>query len=134
MSSRLESAARVRRFNRFYTRRMGLLNEGLLHSRFSLLEVRVMYELAHLSEPTARTIALSLSVDEGYLSRVLRGLRQRGLIIARAALGLGRPEGTLNLQRLTLSRITLVGSQAGTQEDCAAVLKLISERACSDAW
>lgn len=41
--------------------------------------------------------------------------------------GLGRPEGTLNLQRLTLSRITLVGSQAGTQEDCAAVLKLISE-------
>lgn len=40
--------------------------------------------------------------------------------------GLGRPEGTINLQRLTLSRITLVGSQAGTQEDCAAVLSLIS--------
>lgn len=41
--------------------------------------------------------------------------------------GLGRPEGTINLQRLTLSRLTLVGSQAGTQEDCAAVLQLISE-------
>lgn len=41
--------------------------------------------------------------------------------------GLGRPEGTINLQRLTLSRLTLVGSQAGSQEDCAAVLKLISE-------
>ncbi|MGI3781707.1 MAG: zinc-binding dehydrogenase, partial [Janthinobacterium lividum] len=40
--------------------------------------------------------------------------------------GLGRPEGTINLQRLTLSRLTLVGSQAGTQEDCAAVLRLIA--------
>lgn len=51
-------------------------------------------------------------------------VRPDGMVVQ---VGLGRPEGTINLQRLTLSRLTLVGSQAGTQEDCAAVLKLISE-------
>lgn len=85
LSDRLEHAAQIRRFNRFYTRRMGLLNEGLLHSKFSLAEVRVLYELAHMEEPTASAIAAILQVDEGYLSRILRDLRQRGLLTARAA-------------------------------------------------
>jgi DNA-binding MarR family transcriptional regulator/N-acetylglutamate synthase-like GNAT family acetyltransferase len=85
--TRLTAAARIRRFNRFYTRRMGLLNEGLLQSRFSLAEVRVLYEVAHLPHPTARVIASTLHLDEGHLSRLLRGLRQRGLITARAAPG-----------------------------------------------
>jgi len=85
--TRLTAAARIRRFNRFYTRRMGLLNNGLLQSRFSLAEVRVLYEIAHLPEPTARVIASTLHLDEGHLSRLLRGLRQRGLITARAAPG-----------------------------------------------
>jgi DNA-binding MarR family transcriptional regulator/GNAT superfamily N-acetyltransferase len=85
MSNRRTAAARVRRFNRFYTRRIGLLNEGLLHSPFSLAEVRVLYELAHLSQPTARAIATTLNLDEGYLSRLLQGLRQRGLVTARTS-------------------------------------------------
>jgi DNA-binding MarR family transcriptional regulator/N-acetylglutamate synthase-like GNAT family acetyltransferase len=83
--SPLNAAARIRRFNRFYTRRMGLLQEGLLQSRFSLAEVRVLYEIAHLTQPTARRIAATLAIDEGHLSRLLRGLRQRGLVIARAS-------------------------------------------------
>jgi DNA-binding MarR family transcriptional regulator/N-acetylglutamate synthase-like GNAT family acetyltransferase len=83
--TRLTAAARIRRFNRFYTRRMGLLNEGLLQSNFSLAEVRVLYEVAHLPQPTARVIASTLSLDEGHLSRLLRGLRQRGLVTARPA-------------------------------------------------
>jgi DNA-binding MarR family transcriptional regulator/N-acetylglutamate synthase-like GNAT family acetyltransferase len=87
MSSRLTTAARVRRFNRFYTRRMGLLNEGLLQSPFSLAEVRVLYEVAHLEHPTATAIATALNLDEGYLSRLLRDLRQRGLLTAHAAPG-----------------------------------------------
>jgi len=82
--SRLTTASRIRRFNRFYTRRMGLLHPGLLHSRFSLTEVRVLYEIAHQSRPTAKTIAQTLWLDPGYLSRILRGFRQRGLISARA--------------------------------------------------
>src|SRR6476661_7045188 len=85
MSTTVTAAREVRRFNRFYTQRMGLLNSGLLQSPFSLSEVRVLYEIAHRSRPTARVIAGELQLDEGYLSRLLRGLRQRGLITTRAA-------------------------------------------------
>jgi DNA-binding MarR family transcriptional regulator/GNAT superfamily N-acetyltransferase len=85
LARRLTTAARVRQFNRFYTTRMGLLNAGLLQSPFSLAEVRVLYEVAHLARPTAKTIANTLQLDPGYLSRLLRGLRQRGLLTARAA-------------------------------------------------
>jgi DNA-binding MarR family transcriptional regulator/N-acetylglutamate synthase-like GNAT family acetyltransferase len=79
------TAARVRQFNRFYTQRMGLLNPGLLQSPFSLAEVRVLYEVAHHTSPTAKTIADTLHLDAGYLSRLLRGLRQRRLLTARTA-------------------------------------------------
>jgi DNA-binding MarR family transcriptional regulator/N-acetylglutamate synthase-like GNAT family acetyltransferase len=81
----LAAAARVRRFNRFYTRRIGLLDAGHLQSPFSLPEVRVLYEIAHLQRPTASAIAETLRLDPGYLSRLLRGLRQRGLLTARPA-------------------------------------------------
>jgi DNA-binding MarR family transcriptional regulator/N-acetylglutamate synthase-like GNAT family acetyltransferase len=74
----------VRRFNRFYTRRIGLLDAGHLHSPFTLAEVRVLYELAHRERPTAGAIAGALGLDPGYLSRLVRGLRQRGLLEARA--------------------------------------------------
>jgi DNA-binding MarR family transcriptional regulator/N-acetylglutamate synthase-like GNAT family acetyltransferase len=82
--SRISTATRIRRFNRFYTRRMGLLKPGLLQTRFSLAEVRVLYEIAHQPRPTAKTVGQTLQLDPGYLSRLLRGLRQRGLISARA--------------------------------------------------
>jgi DNA-binding MarR family transcriptional regulator/GNAT superfamily N-acetyltransferase len=82
--SRVSTATRIRRFNRFYTRRMGLLKSGLLDSPFSLAEVRVLYEIAHQTRPTATSIADTLDVDPGYLSRLLRGLRQRGLLTVRA--------------------------------------------------
>jgi len=78
------AAARVRRFNRFYTRRIGLLDAGHLHSPFTLAEVRVLYELAHRERPTAGAIAGALGLDPGYLSRLVRGLRHRGLLEARA--------------------------------------------------
>jgi DNA-binding MarR family transcriptional regulator/GNAT superfamily N-acetyltransferase len=81
----LGAAARLRRFNRFYTRRIGLLQSGHLDSPFSLTEVRVLYEIAHEVQPTAGDIAKALGLDAGYLSRLLRGLRQRGLVSARAA-------------------------------------------------
>jgi DNA-binding MarR family transcriptional regulator/GNAT superfamily N-acetyltransferase len=75
----------VRRFNRFYTRRVGALRAGLLGSEFSLPEARVLYELAHLKEPTPTQLGRELDLDAGYLSRLLQSLRQRGLVQAKAA-------------------------------------------------
>lgn len=72
--------ADARRFNRFYTRQIGLLNEGLHHSAFSLTEVRVLYELAHGSGTTASALAAALDLDHGYLSRMLRRFTRGGLV------------------------------------------------------
>jgi len=72
--------ASVRRFSRFYTHLLGVLNEGLLESDLSLTEARVLYELANRSEPTASEIASSLNLDLGYLSRILRSFSAQGLI------------------------------------------------------
>jgi DNA-binding MarR family transcriptional regulator/GNAT superfamily N-acetyltransferase len=80
-----DPTAAVRRFNRFYTRQLGLLEEGLLHSPFSLTEVRVLYEITHHAGITATEVRELLALDAGYLSRILRGLRRQGLVAARAS-------------------------------------------------
>ena len=70
----------VRRFSRFYTRHIGLLDDGILESPFSLTEARVISELAHQEAATATQIASELGLDAGYLSRILRRLGRRGLL------------------------------------------------------
>ncbi|HLM66608.1 MAG TPA: MarR family transcriptional regulator, partial [Longimicrobium sp.] len=75
-----ERIAAVRRFSRFYTRRIGALEEGLLNTPFSLTEARVMYELGQRPTATATELGQELGLDAGYLSRILRGFHERGLI------------------------------------------------------
>jgi DNA-binding MarR family transcriptional regulator/ribosomal protein S18 acetylase RimI-like enzyme len=78
----------VRRFNRFYTRQIGVLQEKLLHSPFSLTEGRVLYEIGYQGEtgtprrtpPTAADVAKALDIDGGYLSRILRRFEKHRLI------------------------------------------------------
>jgi len=72
--------AAVRRFNRFYTRQLGVLRKTYLDSSYSLGEARVLYEIASGRSPTASEIGRALDLDAGYLSRVLRNFEKRGLI------------------------------------------------------
>jgi len=74
----------VRGFNRFYTRHIGVLQEGLLESPYSLTEVRVLYELAHHQGVTATALCAELNLDAGYLSRVVAKFEKRGWISRRA--------------------------------------------------
>ncbi len=80
----------VRRFNRFYTKQIGVLREGLLKSPFSLTEARVVYELAHHEQTTATHLSRELDLDPGYLSRILRKFRKQDLIEQRPSEADGR--------------------------------------------
>ena len=101
-AGRAQRIAAVRGFNRFYTQRIGVLREHLLGSPFSLTGVRVLYELAHWLPggdlPTATVLAERLALDEGYLSRILRGFVQRGLVTKRRSSG-DRRRKALSLTR-----------------------------------
>jgi len=107
----------VRRFNRFYTRAIGVLQEAWLDSHFSLTEARVLYELAHRGTLTATTICDELGLDPGYLSRILAAFRQRGLVRKMRAHNDGRqsllaltPQGQRQFDPLEKRTIQQVGA------------------------
>ena len=80
MTAIAQRTAAVRRFNRFYTRQIGVLRKNYLDSPYSLGEMRVLYEIAHRGARTATDIMRALDLDAGYLSRVLRNFEKCGLI------------------------------------------------------
>ena len=86
----------VRAFNRFYTRKLGVLDQQLLKSPFSLSEARVLYELANRENATAKEIGIELGLDPGYLSRIIQSFDENGLI-TRKLLTLDRRQYRLSL-------------------------------------
>src|SRR5580698_6124493 len=70
----------VRAFNRFYTRKLGVLDQQLLKSPFSLSEARVLYEIATRQDPAAKAIGIELGLDPGYLSRIIQNFEEKALL------------------------------------------------------
>ena len=119
--------AAVRRFNRFYTQRIGMLRQGLYDSTWSLAEVRVLYELAHAERAVAATdLARGLGLDAGYLSRILHGFVARGF--------LRRSPAPDDARRLQLS-LTAAGRKAfapvdrASHDEVAALLAPMADEA-----
>ena len=75
-----DRVAAVRSFNRFFTRQIGVLREGLLHSEFTLTEMRVLYELAHQGDQPSAALCRDLGLDRGYLSRIVAKFESAGLV------------------------------------------------------
>ncbi|MGH8670311.1 MAG: bifunctional helix-turn-helix transcriptional regulator/GNAT family N-acetyltransferase [Burkholderiales bacterium] len=98
----------VRRFNRFYTRRIGALQGGYLGSPFPLPQARVLYELGQRGESAASELGADLDLDLGYLSRLLQGLRRQGLV---------RGEASREDARRVLLSLTAKGRRAYRQLD-----------------
>jgi len=72
--------AAVRSFNRFFTERIGVLGEGLLHTDYSLTEARVLFELGQVEAMDVADLRAALGLDAGYLSRLLSRLDDKGLL------------------------------------------------------
>ena len=89
-SANVGYVARIRAFNRFYTKQIGVLQEGMLKSSYSLTELRIMYELLHRNATTASELADLLGINRGYLSRVLKRFTFLGLIERRRSATDGR--------------------------------------------
>ena len=114
-----QEVAAVRAFNRFYTRKLGVLDQQLLKSPFSLSEARVLYELAHREDLSAKEIGAELGLDAGYLSRIVQNFDEAGLI-TRKPLPSDRRQYRLALT--AKGRQAFAKLERSTQDDVAAML------------
>ncbi len=118
--------AAVRRFSRFYTRVIGALHDGLLHSSFSLAEARVLYELAQRAGATATELGRELDLDPGYLSRILQRIERDGLL-ARAPSPIDRRQSLLSLT--PAGHDAFAPLDARSREEIGALLAPLAESA-----
>ena len=122
-----DRVASVRRFNRFYTRQIGLLRKTYLDTPYSLGEMRVLHELAHpsIDNPTAKDIGRALDLDAGYLSRVLRNFEKRGLVKRTTSKNDARQS---HLSLTAQGRKFFLPAEQRSQEDVAEMLSKLGDR------
>lgn len=118
-SNLADRARDVRAFNRFYTNHIGLLEEHLVGGGLSLTQVRVLYEIGDRDGTSAGVLASHLRLDAGYLSRVLAGLKKRGLIVGAPSLDDRR---RIELRLSAIGRETLDALRATTQRQIEDML------------
>ena len=118
-----DEIAAVRAFTRFYTRQIGLLNEGLHDSPFSLTAARILYELAHHDGLTASDLGRDLRMDAGYLSRVLKKFERAGLLTRSPSETDGRQ---MVLDLTEAGRKAYAPLDRGSQRQIAAMLAPLS--------
>jgi len=111
-----------RGFNRFYTRKIGVLQKGLLGSRFSLAEARVLWELAHRDQTTAAELGRELGLDAGYLSRILRGFGRLRLLRKETSRADGRRS---HLSLTARGRKAFASLDRRSQEELRAILGVL---------
>ncbi len=115
-----DQVAAVRAFNRYYTKKLGALDQHLLDSPFSLAEARVLYELAHHDAVSAKEIGLSLGLDAGYLSRIVQNFDDKGLV-GRTPLPSDRRQQQLSLT--AKGRQAFARLDRSSQTEVAAMLR-----------
>ncbi|HTH73863.1 MAG TPA: bifunctional helix-turn-helix transcriptional regulator/GNAT family N-acetyltransferase [Trinickia sp.] len=121
-----ERAEAVRRFNRFYTRQIGVLHEHLLDSEFSLTEVRILYELAHRPALTASDLCRELGLNAGYVSRVIAGFEKQGLLVKTRSAADAR---VAQLELTQRGRATFQPLNEASRREVGAMLEQLSEPA-----
>jgi DNA-binding MarR family transcriptional regulator/GNAT superfamily N-acetyltransferase len=115
--------AAVRHFNRFYTQRIGVLQDGFAESPFSLTQARVLYEIRQRDGATASDIARGLGLDAGYLSRMLRRFHKLGLIGKRTSATDAR-QSFLSLT--ARGRVAFAPLEARTKRQVGAMLRRLT--------
>lgn len=117
-----EAVAGIRAFNRFYTRTIGVLQEGVYHRSLSLTEARVLYELAQREATTASEIAATLGIDRGYLSRIFKRFAERHFV--HRGTGKDRRQNTLTLTAAGRREFRRIDRQS--DKDVAALIAGLS--------
>ncbi|HEX4104599.1 MAG TPA: helix-turn-helix domain-containing GNAT family N-acetyltransferase [Rhizomicrobium sp.] len=125
MSETGRRAHEIRAFNRFYTRKIGVLTEDLLDSPFSLAEARVLYELAQREQATALVLRDVTGLDQGYLSRILARFEREGLLVKKKVAGDGRAR---SLHLTGKGRTIFARLDQRAQNAVIALLDVLSEK------
>lgn len=119
--------AELRAFNRFYTSFIGLLDQHILNSPYALPEVRILYELYHHENLTASDILVSLRMDKGYLSRILRQFEKQKLISKKRS---GEDRRSTFLSLTNTGRIEFMALDDASNKQVRKMLEVLKDKEC----